>query len=197
VEASAVSEGGVVGEDCADAGEDGVGGVAEALDFGAGSGASDPVRLVGSAGLLGGSKIPVDRKSGFEGDEWFVVLDEVGEGVVEVAGWLLKSADGDFDSGGAESGDAFAADLRVGVLCRNDGSVDTGFDEGIGAGTSSSVVRTGFQGDVGGRSRWIDATFVGLLEGDDLGVVAVGVEVRAFGDDLAAFDKDAAYLWIG
>lgn len=125
------------------------------------------------------------------------MLDEEGEGIVEVAGWLLKSAEGNFDSCGAESGDAFAADLRVRVSGCNDGSADAGCYQSVGAGTSSSVVRTGFQGDVCGRSGWIDATFLGLFEGGDLGVVAVGVEMRAFGDDLATFDKDAAHLWIG
>lgn len=59
-DSAAVRECGVIGEDSADSGEDGVGGVAKALDFGAGSGASEPVRLVGSAVLLGGSEVAVD-----------------------------------------------------------------------------------------------------------------------------------------
>ncbi len=46
---AAVGELGVVGEDGADAGEDGVGGVAEELYFVAGCGAGEPVRLVGIA----------------------------------------------------------------------------------------------------------------------------------------------------
>jgi hypothetical protein len=49
-EARAVGEGGVVGEDGADAGEDGVGGVAEELGVGAGGGAGEPVRGGGGAG---------------------------------------------------------------------------------------------------------------------------------------------------
>lgn len=125
------------------------------------------------------------------------MLDEVGEGVVEIAGWLLKSAEHDFDSGGTESGNALAADLRIRILGCNDGSADAGFDEGVGAGTSSSVMGTGFQGDVSCRSGWIDATFVRLFECGDLSVVAISVEVRAFGDDRAAFDQDATYLRIG
>jgi hypothetical protein len=36
-----------------------------------------------------------------------------------------------------------------------------------------------------------------LFEGDDLGVVAVVVEVGAFADDFAIADKNATDLWIG
>jgi hypothetical protein len=36
-----------------------------------------------------------------------------------------------------------------------------------------------------------------LLEGYDLGVVAVVVEVGAFADDFAVADEDAAYLGVG
>jgi hypothetical protein len=191
-----VGQGWVVGEDGADAGENGVGGVAEALDFFSGLGTGEPVRLVGSAGLLGGSEIAVDREGGFEGDEGSVMLDEVGEGVVEVAGWLLKDSEGDFDPGGAESSDALAADLRVRVFGGDDDSCDARCYKGVGAGASSSVMGTGLEGDVSGRSGWINAAFMGLLEGGDLGVVAVGVEMRAFCDDLVVSDEDAAYLRI-
>ncbi len=48
-DAAAVGELGVVGEDGADAGEDGVGGVAEELDLVAGGGAGEPVGLVGDS----------------------------------------------------------------------------------------------------------------------------------------------------
>ena len=48
-QAAAIRELGVVGEDGADAGEDGVAGVAEALHFVASGGAREPVRLIGVA----------------------------------------------------------------------------------------------------------------------------------------------------
>jgi len=192
-----IGQGWVVGENSADAGENGVGGVTEALDLFSGLRAGEPVRLAESAGLLGGSEIAIDREGSFEGNEGPVILDEVGEGVVEIAGWLLQDSEGDFDACGAESGEALAADLRVRVFGGDDDSGDAGGDEGVGAGAGSSVMGAGFEGDISGCSGWIDAAFMGLLDGDDFGVVAVGVEVRAFGDDLAVSDEDAAYLRIG
>jgi len=125
------------------------------------------------------------------------VLDEVGEGVVEVAGWLLEDAEGDFNAGGAKFGDSLATDLRVRVFGGDYGSGDAGGDEGVGAGAGSSVVGAGLEGDVGGGSGDVVAAFAGLLEGGDLGVVALVVEVSAFADDLVFFDEDAAYLRIG
>ena len=102
------------------------------------------------------------------------MLDEVGEGVVEVASGLLEDADRDFDSGGAEFCDALAADLRVGIVGGDDDTGDAGGDEGVGAGAGAAVVGAGLEGDVGGGSGGIEAACGGLLEGDDLGVVAVG-----------------------
>lgn len=129
------------------------------------------------------------------------MLDEVGEGVVEVAGRLLQDADGDVDVGGAELGDSPAADLWVGVLGGDDAAGDAGGDEGVGAGASAAVVAAGFEGDVGGGSFGGETALGGLLEGDDLGVVAVGVEVSAFADDfrfisICRAHQDAAYLGV-
>jgi len=41
-------------------------------------------------------------------------LDPVGEGVVELAGFVLADAERDFDSGGAEASDAGAGDKGMG-----------------------------------------------------------------------------------
>ena len=117
------------------------------------------------------------------------MLDEVGEGFVEVAGGLFEDAESDFDIGGAEFGDALPADLRVGVLCGDDAAGDSGGDEGVGAGWSAAVMAAGFEGDVGGGSAWREAAGGGLFEGDDLGVVAVVVEVSAFADDFAVVGR--------
>ena len=128
------------------------------------------------------------------------MLDEVGEGFVEVAGLLLEDAEGDFDAGGAEFGDAAAADLGVGVLGGDDAAGDAGGDEGVGAGAGAAVVAAGFEGDVGGGSGGVDVAGGGLFEGDDLGVVALVVEVGAFADDFGLASagwsayEDAAYL---
>lgn len=126
-----------------------------------------------------------------------MVLDEVGEGIVEVACGLLEDAESDFDACGAKFCDALSADLRVGIFGGDDGSCNAGSYEGVGAGAGSSVVRAGFESDVGSGSGDVDTTLAGLLESDDLGVVAVVVEMGAFADDLVFFDEDAAYLRIG
>jgi len=78
------------------------------------------------------------------------MLNEVGEGVVQVACLLLEDANGDFDACGAESFDALAADPGVGVLGGDDAAGDTSFDERVGAGWSAAVMAAGFEGDVGG-----------------------------------------------
>ena len=127
------------------------------------------------------------------------MLDEVGEGVVEVAGLLLKDAKGDFDAGGAEFCDSLAADEGVGIFGGDDDAGDSGGDEGVGAGAGAAVVAAGLEGDVGGCAAGGDVSRCGLFEGDDLGVVAVVVEVCAFADDFCPclFDEDAAYLRVG
>ena len=91
---ASVSEEGVVGEDGADACEDGVAGVAEELDFVASGGAGEPVRLVGEARGGWRSEFAIEGESGFEGDEGGAVLDEVCEGFVEVSGLLLRGRRG-------------------------------------------------------------------------------------------------------
>jgi len=78
--------------------------VTEELDLVAGGGASEPVRLVGEARGWWRGEFAVDRERGFEGDEGRSVLDEVGEGIVQIAGSLLKDADVDLDACSAELG---------------------------------------------------------------------------------------------
>ncbi|MCU1320298.1 MAG: hypothetical protein JWP98_1816, partial [Edaphobacter sp.] len=192
--AAAVGEEGVVGEDGADAGEDGVGGVAEEVNLGAGGWAGEPVRLVGETMGWRRGEFAVYREGGFEGDEGGLGADEVDEGFVEVAGWLLEDSDGDFDACGLEFDDASSADLRVGVDGSYDAAGDSGCDEGIGAGAGAAMMGTGLEGYVCGGVFGGGASFGGLLECCYLGVVAVGVEMGAFGDGLAIADENAAYL---
>ncbi len=163
----------------------------------AGGGAGEPVGLVGEA--VGGrwGELAVGGEGGFEGDEGLAVLDEVGEGVVEVLGLLLEGSDGDFYACGAEFGDALAADEGVWVGGGDDAAGDAGGDEGVGAGAGAAVVGAGLEGYVGCGADGGDAACGGLFEGCDFGVVAVVVEVGAFGDDLTVVDEDAAYLGVG
>ena len=126
-----------------------------------------------------------------------MVLDEVGEGVVEVAGLLLEDAEGDFNACGFYSGDALAANQWVWVFGGDNAAGDAGFDEGVGARRGATVVAAGLEGYVGGCAGGVDAAMGGLLEGYDFGVVALVVEVGSFGDDLVLFYEDAAYLGVG
>lgn len=139
----AVGEGGVVGEDCADSGEDGVGGVAEAVDLGAGERAGEPDGCGGGAGCGWRCEIAVDRERGFESDEGALVLDELGERQVERAGAPLAGAERDGDAGVAENGEAAATDERVGVRSGDDHAGDAGMGEGNGAGAGAAVVGAG------------------------------------------------------
>ena len=131
------------------------------------------------------------------------MLDEVGEGIVQIAGLLLKDAESDFDPCVTEFGKTPTADLRIRVLGGDDAAADSGGDEGVGAGAGAAVMAAGFEGDVGRGSFDGEAALCGLFEGDDLRVVAVGVEVRAFAYDLRGasagwrLGKDAAYLRVG
>jgi hypothetical protein len=111
------------------------------------------------------------------------MLDEVGEGVVEVASLLLEDAEGNFDVGFAEFLNALAADSGVGILGGDDAAGDAGSDEGVGAGAGATLVTAWLEGDVCGDSFGGDVSRSGLLEGDDLGVIEVFVEVCALADD--------------
>lgn len=100
----------------------------EQLHLVTGDWAGEPVRLVGSARGGRRSEFAVDRERGFERDEGRAVLDEVGEGFIEIAGGLLEDAHNNFNVGGAKSLDALSADLRVGILRGDDAAGDTGGD---------------------------------------------------------------------
>jgi hypothetical protein len=129
-----------------------------------------------------------------------LVLDEVGEGFVEVAGRLLEDAEGHFDVCVAESLDALATDFWIGVLSGNDTTGDACGDERVGAGWGAAVVAAGFEGYVGRSALRRATSSCGLLESDDLGVVAIVIEMCAFADDfwcatlLGCLGDDAAYL---
>ena len=147
--AGAIGQGGIVGEDGADAGEDGVGRVAQTMDFGAGLGAGEPVGRCGAASLGRRSEVAVGGEGGFEREERAPMLDGVGEGQVELACRLLFDADADGDAGGVKLPEALTAYERVGIFCGHDAAGDAGGNQGVGAGGGAAVVRAGLEGDVG------------------------------------------------
>ena len=196
---AAVGELGIIGKDGANAREDGVAGVSETLDFGSRFGAGEPVWLVGNARGEGRCEFAVGGECGLQSNKRRSVLDEMGEGVIEVSGLLFENAEGNFDAGAAEFCDTLTADLRVRVLGGDNAARDTGRDESVGTGAGAAVVTAGLECDICGGALGGDASGGGLFEGDDFGVVAIVVEVGAFADDfgflpLSRTDEDATYL---
>ena len=196
-QAGAICERGVIGKDGADAGEDAVGAVAEELNFVTRGWAGEPEGLFGGAVCGRWGEFAVGRERGFEGDERTSMLNEMGEGVVLPARLILLDAEVDFDAGVAKFLHASAADERVGVEGGDHGAGYAGGDERVGAGRCAAVVRAGFEGDVGGGALGADAASCRLFEGDDLGVIALLVEVRTFADDEIFAGEDAADLRVG
>jgi hypothetical protein len=122
------------------------------------------------------------------------------EGLIQVAGLLLKNANGDVNVCVAEYLNASSADEGIGIGGCDNAAGDTGFNERVGAGTGSTVVAAGFEGDIGGGSEGGEPLCGSLFEGDDLGVIVVVVEMRAFADDLnvgIGANDDTANLWVG
>jgi hypothetical protein len=74
---------------------------------------------------------------------------------------------------------------------------DADGDECVRAGAGAAVVGAGFEGDAGSGVVEVVAGGAGLVQRDDLGVVAGVVEVRAFAQDVFAVEEDAADGWIG
>ena len=97
----AIGQKGIVGENRTDASEDGVGGVAKALNLVAGSRSCNPVRLVGETSCGGRSKLAIGGERSLQGDEGLPCPDEVREGLVEIASLVLEHADDDLDTRGA------------------------------------------------------------------------------------------------
>jgi len=97
---------------------------------------------------------------------------------------------------------SLTADLRVGVLSGDDAAGDAGGDDSVGAGAGAAMMTAGLEGDVGGGAAGREASGGGLFESDDLGVVAVVVEVRALADDFGCaasggrLGEDTAYLGV-
>ena len=162
--------------------------------------ASGPVSQCGAVRVRtagGGASFPSTESAALSVTNGDAGLDEVGEGLVEVASLLFEDAEGDLDSGGAELFDALAADQWVGIAGGDDAAGDSGGDESVSAGAGAAVVAAGLESDVSGGAGGAVAKRAGLLECDDLGVVAVGVDVRAFSDDFSVANEDAAYLRVG
>jgi len=128
------------------------------------------------------------------------MLDEVSEGVIEVAGLLSEGVRGieEFyvNACGTEFGQALTADEWVGIDGGNYAACDARGYECVGARTSAAVVGAGFEGDVGCCAFHVVAKRGCLFEGDDLGVIARVVVMGAFADDQVVAGEDTAYGWV-
>jgi len=93
---------------------------------------------------------------------------------------FCANAGGDRDAGGGETGMAVAADARIGILDGADDAGDAGRDEGVGAGPSAAVMRTGLKGDVAGGAA---GEFPGLGKGQRFAVRAAALGGPAAADD--------------
>jgi hypothetical protein len=113
---------------------------------------------------------------------------------------LLEDAEGDFDVCIAESLDALATDFWIGVLSGNDTTGDARGDQRVGAGRGAAVVAAGFEGYIGRSALSGKTSSCGLLESDDLGVIALVIKMCTFADDfwcaarVGSLGDDAAYL---
>jgi len=189
-----VGEGGIVRQHGADAGEYRVRGVPHALDFGTGLGASEPVRLPARPRGVGRSQLAIGGERGLQRDQRPAGADELGEGVVEPARLVLQQAHGNFDASGPKPGNSLPADARIGIDHGHDNAPHAGGDQRIGARPGAAMVTAWFQRDVRSGTASPRAC---LLEGNDLGVVELVVEMRTLADDLAVAHQHAADLGIG
>jgi hypothetical protein len=109
-------------------------------------------------------------------------------------GFALHQSDFHSDSRRPQAFDSPSAYKRVGIHHRHHDAFDSGFNQQVRAGRRPTVMRARFQRDI---SRCLACTLTGLPDGSHLGMVALGVIVKCFSDDLAVLDEDTSDGWIG
>ena len=135
---------GIVGEDGADSGEDGVVIVAELLHVGARARAGDPAAIV-----VGRGDLAVERDGGFQGDQRAAGAHEVEERLVQFFGFGGEFRGHlDFDAGSRSSRNPAAGHARIGVGDGRHHTRHAGVNQRAGARRRAAVVRAGFQIDV-------------------------------------------------
>ena len=190
--AGAVGEQRVVGQHGADAGEDGVGLVAQALDVRAGFLPGNPA--LAGFGRSGGGDFSVEGQAGFQRHQRPPGANPTGEGFVQAAGFFCAGAGDDFDPGGAQALEASAVDLRVGIGHGRYHAANAGGDDGFDAGRRAAAVRAGFQvGVEGGAARGFSRRF----QRQHFGVFQAVVGVEGAGDFLLAAHQHGTHQRIG
>ena len=152
--AGAVGEARIVGEDGADAGEERVGFVTQALDLFARFGAGDPRCAAGALGDLA-----VERERGFQSDERALGLNPPGEVFVVAAARNFRARRGAPSiPARCAAGEAVAGDGGIRIAHRGDDSFDAGGDDGFGA-------RAGASGGAAGLERYVESGAAGFFAG--------------------------------
>src|SRR4029077_18880414 len=104
----------------------------------------------------------------FKRDQRRVMADVFGERLVQGSGFLFQNAGRDRNASLAETCESLAADQGVGVGHAGHYAANTSGNHGIGARTSSALVRAGLEVDVERRA---PSSFSGLFEGPDFSVL--------------------------
>ena len=137
--------------------------------------------------------LAVERKRGFQCDEWQARTDPFGEGLVDaLCGLVISNLD--FNAGTPEFAEAAAGDSGIRILHCSDDARDARVDNGFRArpGTAGGAAR--LESYVESRAARF---FARLLECDDFSVVALVVFVESFAEFLMGLGNDRAYVRIG
>src|SRR5208283_514931 len=111
-----------------------------------------------------------------------------GEGFIEFFGFGFEEARVHHNSRGAQTSEAAAARLGIGVLHRGNDAGDSRGDDGFSTGAGAASVIARLECDVEGGAA---CAVSGLFEGDDLRVVTPVVLVKALAEDRAILRDNA------
>ena len=161
----------IVGTGRAGADDDRVRLGAQPVDVGSGLGRGDP-----AAGAVGGGDAAVQRGRVLPGDIGATEADSGEPGGIARCGLRAEESGAHLDAGCAQRVRT-SGGLRVRVSHRVDHAGDSRLDERLGAGSGTTGVVTGFEGDVCGAAA---GSSVCRRQGIDLGVRATGPLVEAF-----------------
>ena len=175
---------GVIADDAAGAGDDGVGGEAVVMHVGARRFAGNPLAFaVGECGFA------IERGGEFDGNKRASCGDAAEETTVEHLRLFFTNTFSNFNASRLQAGDALSGNERVGVAAGDDDAGDTGGNQRVGTGRGAALMRAGFEADVGGGATGGSARFA---QGVRFGVRLTGADVKAFADGFTAFDDHAA-----
>ena len=131
----------------------------------------------------------IERGGEFDGNKRAPCGDAAEETTVEHLRFFFADTFGDVNTRRLQVGDALSGNERVGVAAGDDDAGDASGNQRVGTGRGAALMRAGFKADIGGGAA---SLFACLPQGMYFGVRLARADVKAFADDLAAFDDDAA-----